>query len=358
MKNVIRILRQAHLYLALLFSLPILVVSLTGIILVVKPTLLAASLYWGEQVPESELEEGAIMVGLDKIERQWSPHNIAYLRVPDKQSPYWLVFLKDNQRYYLHSHSYKQLHDSLGVGTILTMLTELHTQLLLGLGGKIILLFTATSLFFLALSGVYLWWPQRRQYRSKWVVQALVADRRHVRFRIKQHKHLGIVVMVLIAMSSLTGATMMTQKVLRALATQAEKPIDASQLNHNLNFTTAALLPVVYGALPNAKATYIWPASRLGDSAKFRLRFEDEWHVNGKSSVTINVTSGHITNISNSREAKASDRLLNLMYPLHSGYGMSALYLFMIALTGFGLFHLTRTGCLHWLRQKRRRQSN
>ena len=62
---------------------------------------------------------------------------------------------------------------------------------------------------------------------------------------------------------------------------------------------------------------------------------------------------GGIVAVDRADEAPAGRRVLNQMYPLHSGYGLPAGYSLLVFVAGAGTLWLGWTGVRSWLRSEK-----
>ncbi|WP_158283730.1 hypothetical protein [Haliea alexandrii] len=113
-------------------------------------------------------------------------------------------------------------------------------------------------------------------------------------------------------------------------------------------------------AVPDGWPTYIRTFEEAGVvHTKVRFRLPGEWHLNGRTSVIINNSTGELVISERSDESSATRRLVNQLYPLHSGYGMHFGYRLLILIAGIALAWLAFTGGSHyytrWLHRRKRR---
>lgn len=106
-------------------------------------------------------------------------------------------------------------------------------------------------------------------------------------------------------------------------------------------------------AVPDGWPTYIHlPGDELTE-ASIRFRLPGEWHPNGRTSVTFDTTTGKATLSSRSDQVRPARKVLNQLYPLHSGYGMGWIYTLLIFVSGLAMLWLVVSGGISYLRRFR-----
>ena len=109
--------------------------------------------------------------------------------------------------------------------------------------------------------------------------------------------------------------------------------------------------------LPDSWPTYITLSEEQGaPSLKVRVRLNGEWHLNGRSTVWLNTHNGELRRTERSDQMAVERRLINQLYPLHSGFGMNAIYRLLTLFCGIVLTWLAVTGGLHYYKRWKHRQ--
>ena len=90
---------------------------------------------------------------------------------------------------------------------------------------------------------------------------------------------------------------------------------------------------------------------------KVRFRLNGEWHLNGRTTVWLNTRSGELRRTERADNMPTTRRLLNQLYPLHSGFGMNTPYRLLTLLSGIALTWLCITGGLHYYKRWQKRSA-
>lgn len=336
-------LRRWHRWCGLGALLLLLVAAATGSLLVYKKAIVQLLVAPAAALPAGFGPEH--MAGeLDRIVATIAPAQRARIKAPTTEEPYWTLTGADGQDALLAIGSLQPYNDHRWLLAAFAFVRALHTELLTGAVGEALLLASASVGLFLSITGLILWWPSRRSFRWRW----LLPRPRPAKQLLVSHLHTGAAATLVLVLLMLTGAVMLWQKLAGPLLppdpvtalTRAELPPTAPP-SHWLRAALAAV--------PDGWPTFI----RLDDgAASVRFRLPGEWHSNGRTTVTFDTATGagHLT--LRADQAPPARRLLNQLYPLHSGYGMAGWYAALICFGGLALLWLSVTGGLSWLRRR------
>lgn len=346
--------RYWHKKLALVSSLAILLICLSGSILVYKHAIISSFILSQDNV-QNELNITLIGTELDQLYQTIGANNIDYLKAPNKEEYYWSVWLENGERVLFHVNSLKKITNNSWIIKPFDWLVDFHAHFLLGSAGEAALLLISLLLIFLTLSGIYLWWPKKSNFRYSHIISSKGSSRNLA----SHHKNLGSFIAIGLLVIVITGSTMLVQKISRSLFTPTSS---APLINTNSNSTItptnvlppSQLLSAVTNLIPQSLPSYIWLPNNERVNAKFRLRLTDEWHLNGRTSVVVDPLSGEIITFDRSDMATNGQRLLNTMWPLHSGRGLPVLYSTFLLITGLGLLRLVYSGIKLWWSRKYR----
>ena len=344
-------LRRWHNLCGLGVALVLIVAAFSGSVLVYKKPLI----HWlaapaAEWSPDYKVTH--VAHDLDVIQRRYAPASISLLKAPNPEEPYWTLIEKSGDRYLLATSSLNILAHNHWAMSALEWLRVFHTELLAGIPGEVVLLVTGLMSLFLLVSGLMLWWPARKRLHARWLTP------RRIRFKhlIQYHRHTGAVTAPVILLVILTGSVMLEQRlqfwVERWLHHEEPAPVIPAHSNPDALTPASQLLPLAMSAAPDAWPTYIRLPTPDSAQARFRVRLAGEWHPNGRSTLTVDARRQEIIAAERSDEAGLGRRLLNQMYPLHSGYGLNAVYSFLVFVSGLACCWLATTGVLHWWRRR------
>nr|WP_277749337.1 PepSY-associated TM helix domain-containing protein [Parahaliea mediterranea] len=334
--------------------LVLLLSALSGALLVYQKELIRLAVTPGAELPAA-YNHPHIAAQLHTLaSRQPAGQGIS-LKAPSPAEPYWTV--RDGHALeLLDVATLNPYPDELGVLDALTLVREFHVALLTDTWGQALLLVAGLLALFLTISGLVLWWPGRRAFRWRWVLPRDFHSARSLQY----HRHAGALTSPIVLITLLTGSIMLWQKIISPLLppvathTQAAavQPADSPGIGRDYRLAQAAV--------PDGWPTFIRTIQN-GDTVhtKVRFRLPGEWHLNGRTSVTVDRSTGELLISERSDQSRTARRLLNQLYPLHSGYGMPATYRLLILVAGIALAWLAFTGGLHyytrWQHRRRRR---
>ena len=87
----------------------------------------------------------------------------------------------------------------------------------------------------------------------------------------------------------------------------------------------------------------------------FRARMPGEWHVNGRSTVHVDLAGSTVLLAHDATRQAAGARMTEAIYPLHIGAVGGPLVRWLTALAGLVPAFLLATGFLFWLRKPSRK---
>ncbi|TXS96308.1 PepSY domain-containing protein [Parahaliea maris] len=346
-----------HLWAGLAALLVLLASAISGGVLVYQKELIRLTVTPHATLPP-DYSHGAIASQLQQLEFQRGAGSPISLKAPNPGEPYWTV---------RHGHALELLElatldtyqDNLGILALLTLLREFHVDLLTGRWGQSLLLLCGILALFLTVSGLLLWWPGRRAFRWRWVIPRNYTASRSLQY----HRHAGALVSPLLLLAFLTGSVMLWQKLVAPLlppvATEirqiAAMPAGVPGIARDYRAAQAAV--------PDGWPTYIRTYQEQDSTyTKVRFRLPGEWHLNGRTSVVVNSDTGELVISERSDQSSNARRLVNQLYPLHSGYGMPGGYRALMLVTSLALAWLAYTGGSHyytrWRHRRNRRHSS
>lgn len=239
-----------------------------------------------------------------------------------------------------------------------TLLFDLHHHLLLGEAGELIGGWLGIAALLFAVTGLILWWPTRRTFQWR----ALPARMTRPAI-IRHHRDIGVVLALPIMLAAVTGALMVLKPLADAVlaplspaaevaAWQAEpvKPPAAVAANW------PALLTAARTRFPDAEPRLIiWPKTP-GGAVTIRLRQPQEWHPNGRTTLTL-AGDGAVLMARDAPAAPLAVRARNALYPLHAarlaGSAMALPLRIVMTLAGLGLALLGSLAVLSFWRARK-----
>lgn len=231
------------------------------------------------------------------------------------------------------------------------LLFELHSSLLAGEAGKAVLAASAGAYALLLVSGLVLWWPRR------WPPSFSVATRAGgPRFALDLHKVAGSLAGIALLVPVATGAYMAwppLRDVVTLLA--GEPPSRAPALRAPRDAGPPASLDALVAAararFPQGMVGYVQVPAQPHLPVRVRMKLPDEPHPNGLSSVWFHPRTGEVLRATRWDALDAGSRLVNVVYPLHTGALGGPPHLALNALAGALLAGVGGTGWWLWWRR-------
>jgi uncharacterized iron-regulated membrane protein len=246
------------------------------------------------------------------------------------------------------------------------LLYELHSKLLAGETGHLAAGAGALVLLALALSGLWVAWPPRSSAAGWRRALSIRGDASRQRLWYDVHRALGLWLLPLTLLMSLTGAALVFEKTARAVVASV-LPVDALPRPPRAprgDPTMAPALPapdlLVARAgerFPRARWSRLTLPTGNGTTAEVRLLQPGEPRADTGSTRVRFDAAGQIAAVHDPLRTAAGGVLLDWVFPLHSGeaLGLAARLLW----TAFGLLPglLLASGLWLWWRRTRQRQA-
>lgn len=234
------------------------------------------------------------------------------IKFPDEALPAFVVYEPHYRTALYDPQTLTKLPDRFGANLFFDLTFELHHYLLAGETGMIISGVFGLLIVALVAIGIYLWWwPWRRSWK---LVNAV--PRKPTRtWRLYSHHTLGIFAAAPLLIAATTGAGVIfykqAQAALVALFGDGAGP-QQQRASGTLSQVTGSIFP---GATPRI----LIPAPAKGEPVTLRVRMREEWHPNGRSSISFEQATGHAVESFAEPHSGTGNRVFNLLYPLHIG---------------------------------------
>lgn len=290
----------------------------------------------------------AFEAGLDAF-----PGRVSMVRTPREGLPAYHLYLQGGEAL-LHQTTHEVIDEWAWFETPTGVLTELHFHFVAGDAGRVFVGILGLIGGCMAASGLWLWWPVRRQFRlgSLWPERF---SRLHV---LRMHRDLGALSAALVVLFALTGAAVVFGDAARFLfnavlvGQSTESPAPRSEVTGPISPLDAGIIESVQGLLPQASLRSWSPPADGSGVHYFRLRQPAEPHPNGRSTVYVDAISGTVLQSSNATAMSAGDRLANWMYPLHSASIGGWAYRIVALLSALTLAVMSVTGALSFFKKR------
>jgi uncharacterized iron-regulated membrane protein len=318
-----RVIFQIHLYIGLLIGALITLAGLTGSLLVfgqevdeaLNPNLLRVS-------PQGE--PVSIQLVIDTVRQNYPEHNLTRIKLPrDLKYPYevWLNF-GERMKVYIDPYTNQILGSRINSNSIKEFLHALHTEMLTGEIGKTVIGINAILLLLLIITGVIVWWPGRKHLRRGLTIRR-GANWKRINHDI--HNVFGIFAMPLLLLSAITGIYLIFhapfERVVAWLTGSPPRPAPPRVASHN----GEGFLPLdrivknADAALPEVKTTWVMLPSSPTAPIIVRKKLPAEMHPEGRSFVHLDPCTGEVLLIEDAHQAPPGTRIINTLYPLHTG---------------------------------------
>lgn len=344
-----KILRLLHRWLGLIVSLVVIAVALSGGILIFHDSILRMT--WpGLAHPLQPGQEHAYPAVLSDVERRFRDPGIQLIKFPDEGMNAFHLWLRDGSEAMVHPSSGHLISRWTWQETWTGVLFELHANLMSGEPGEQVNGYLGILILGFVLSGLVLWWPQRRTFRLRFAVPRAMSSAHFVR----AHSAIGVIFAAGILLFVLTGVTMVFYRpFMTAITTVLDSappmvPVARVDLTNQPVQPWATILDTVTKTFPDGKLVYYIPPRSENAVMTFRKRMPGEWHPNGRSFILVHPYTGEVLQTIDARQQQLGMRLMEKAYPLHASKVGGIPYTFLALCTSGALIALGVLGCLSY----------
>ena len=235
---------------------------------------------------------------------------------------------------------------------LLSRVHQLHLRLLWSSPsdrGKSVMTWAGVAIVFLALSGLYLWWPVKR-----WRVRGGGSA---ARTWLDLHQVAGIVSFVFLLAAGATGVAIGFESITVPLAYRmtgtaprlmyGRPPAFHSSADGRSMITPDAAIEAARAALPGAAPISVNVPGPTGVYA-ISLRYPEDLTPGGRSRVMIDPYSGAVLAAEGSRNAPAGTRLVTLNRAIHTGDVLGAPSKIVMSLASLAVVLQAMSGLVMW----------
>lgn len=347
-----RWLRLLHRYAGLAAAAFLLLLALSGGVLVFKEELTRLR-YPVLEEPLAALGAADHAAAFAAAAERW-PGAVRMVRTPRAGLPAYHVYFAGGEAL-LRQGTHEVIAEWAWHDTVLGVLTELHMHLAAGPAGRSIVGWLGVVCACMALTGVVLWWPVRRQFR--------MGSLRPERFKraqlVRLHRDLGALSAPLILLFALSGAGVVFGGAAAWLFTSVlggapEVPAPRHATTVPVGPPDARMIEAAQRELP-AATLMSWSPPAAGNAVHyFRFRQPGEAHPYGRSTVHVDGRDGAVLASSDMLEAPRGRRAANWLYPLHAVTVGGWPYRLLALATALALAVMSASGFLSWLKTTRR----
>lgn len=243
-----------------------------------------------------------------------------------------------------------------GDGGLLRFIYDLHFQLQLGAGGQTVVGIVGVLMLFSLGSGLYLWWPRKRHWRTGLTVRRGARPQRR---DFDLHRVSGIYGVALLLVTNGTGIFMAlpdyTEPAIGVFS-PITPPIGTLASNGTRNegdIDVDTAVDIARNRLPGAIVTGVGIPHR--DAGTYRVALNEPAHPRdsaGRSYVRVDRHTGEVRATRTWDGMTGADRFLDWQLPLHNGEAFGLIGRSIVFVTGLLPLALLITGFLIW-RHKR-----
>jgi uncharacterized iron-regulated membrane protein len=327
--------KKLHLYVALIFFLPLILQGLTGMALVFEEEISNFSLVKNQENKNysiAEILDVSSKAGYSKVSLIKFNENSIKVRF-DK-----------NAEIVLDSSSLKIVEDKKLQKGFFYFVKKFHTNLLLdqqwsrntvGIFG--------VALLFLSISGIIIWWPKNLD-KLRASIKFSFRDIGY-RFHKTVHKSVGIWIFIILTTSSLSGVYLVFKKPFTPIKVVAEE---------RKILAIDEILKVAAASVDNGYLAII--SFPVKPEQPYRLGFYKENSVKDSSflvSVFINPYSGEIIEIRDPSKSSLGNRILAAQHAIHTGKIFGIVGKILVFLAGITPLIFSITGIYMWWMKKK-----
>ena len=344
-----KILRRLHRWLGLLVSLVVIAVALSGGILIFHDSILRMT--WPVLAqPLEPGQERAYPTVLTHAEQRFHEPGVQLIKFPDQGMNAFHLWLRDGSEALVAPSSGQLISRWTWKETWTGVLFELHANLLAGESGEQVNGFLGLLILGFVLSGLILWWPQRRVFRLRFAVPQAMSSAHFIR----AHSAIGVIFAAGILLIVLTGVTIVFYRpFMTAVTTVLDStppmvPVARVESTDQPVRPWAAILETVEKTFPDGKLVYFIPPRPDNAVMTFRKRMPGEWHPNGRSFILLHPYTGEVLQTIDARRQEFGMRLMEKAYPLHASKVGGVPYTLLAICTSGALIALGVFGCLSY----------
>jgi uncharacterized iron-regulated membrane protein len=338
-------LRLIHRIIGLCVAIPVILVSLTGGLLLLRdPYYRARFPVLAQQITSEQLSRQAD--ALTAIEQRFAREGIRVIKFPREGMNAYHAYLSDESEALIHP----------GTDAVITryrwnesppaFLFDLHAHLMMGVRGETLNGLAALALVFLGLTGLVLWLPRRAAF----AVRRPLPRRAAPGEMLRSHAASGVLLVVPVLLFAATGAALVFYEpasfVMSRIfdASPAATPSAVVARRDAPYRPWADIMAAVEQSLPEAGPRMYYPGSANNAVLTFRKSLPGEWHPNGRSYVLVDPYAAAVVQAIDARQQGAGTRAMHAVYPVHGAFVGRAALIPLALMAAVGLTWLAISG--------------
>lgn len=343
-------LRLVHRIAGLTLAIPVILVSLSGGLLLLKdPYYRARFPELAQPIATAELERQA--EALTRIEQQFQPVGVRTVKFPRDGMNAYHAYLADGSEAFIDPRTNAVVARFRWNESVPAFLFDLHAHLMMGATGEVLNGLAAVGLVFLGLSGLVLWVPRRAAF----TLRRPLPRRWSSGEMLRSHSASGVLLLVPVIVFAGTGAALvfyeqasvvMTGVFDAAPAAEPSAVVPRQDAEHR---PWAEILAAVNGSLPEAGPRMYYPGTGNNAVLTFRKSLPGELHPNGRSYVLVDPYSAQVVQAIDARAQGAGTRAMHAVYPVHGAFVARVVLIPLAAAAALGLAWLAIGGTWSYL---------
>ncbi|CAH1386611.1 PepSY-associated TM helix domain-containing protein [Candidatus Nitrotoga sp. M5] len=357
-----KIASKLHLYTGLAIGLLLVLSGLTGSVLVFRGEI--ETLVYPELMTSVPRDERvSVQKVLETVQHAYPADKPFFIRTPRTPEQTYLIKMNGAHDLFVYVDPYNGmiLGDHRQADTLTGWISLLHTELLSGDLGEIILGTSALLLIGMSITGLILWWPRKGKFSPGFKIQ-WTANWNRKNFDI--HRTSGIYTIVFILLIAVTGASLVFNQTAINLinAITLSPPRNAPPLSdiRQAQMSRPSLDIILHqaDALIPATTTVINLPRKPEAPLVIRKKWDEEFHPNGRNFVYFDQYSGKVLQVENAMSAPLGTRVYSTLYPIHIGTIGGTFTRVLQVIVGLSPLMLFVTGCfIWWNKRKAKRHS-
>ena len=270
----------------------------------------------------------------------------------------WGMTLSDNKsiarHIYVDPHSVQIVGIRTRTSSFNGWVSWLHFNLYAGQTGELVNGILGLASLTLLGTGLYLWLPPGvRKIRNRLSLKAGASTKKKLH---DWHNLVGFASFAILALTALTGAILVWQKPVENAVfalTNSREPAKprATPAGERLNVST--LFEIGERAIPGAWVSSVDLPKKAGDPFIVRKNLPDAEQWRGSWTAFVDPYSGRILRTQNTRQMPLGRQIMELNFPLHTGWWGGLFTKILYAMAGLAPLALFMTGLWKWALRRR-----
>lgn len=356
-----KFLKKLHLWIGLIFCLPLILMGITGSILILEreSEKFFTPKYSLQTVGEKHLASEIIEAASNALPQGSKPN---MYKAAQDQKPASVRFSSLNKKIteiLIDPISLQVLEEKNYSNDIFKTIEQLHTNLLLkDYGGRSIIGCFGIALLLLSLSGIIIWFPKVRKFKSSLFLQKNLQG---YTFHKNLHKVVGFWSFIFLLIMSFAGIYLAFPKQINGAisatfsARDFTKNITIENSEEKSLKNVDELIEIAKNEMPNGNLLSIILSPKPTQPYKINFSSSRNYQIGQPyATIFINQFSGEILEVKNPEKYQAVETFISWQKPLHTAQGLGAIWYIPIFFIGLLPVIFAITGCTMCLKKRRK----